>query len=144
MNCSSEGDQLLFRDGAAHTASLAAVWRWIAGITFSVIQLHRAPPKPLVRPIVAGIEERAEIADLVAEGEQIVDDFVGSAPDHDLIDDDCGVTVESGAVWSALKRFARPLRTSFVATVIAIALPVIAGSFRTEAAISLVRFRSLD
>ena len=50
-------------------------------------QLHRAPPEPLVRPIVAGIEERAEIADLLAEGEQIVDDLVGSAPDHDLIDD---------------------------------------------------------
>ena len=39
-------DEALFRDGAAHAASLAAVWLLIAGMTFSAISsMERRPSR---------------------------------------------------------------------------------------------------
>ena len=50
-------------------------------------QLHRAPRERLVHPVVAGVEQRAEVADLLAERQDLVGDRVRRAVDHQLVDD---------------------------------------------------------
>src|SRR6185437_15572528 len=49
-------------------------------------QLHRALPEPRIDPVMPGIEQSAELADLFAEGEELVDDAVDAAADYQGID----------------------------------------------------------
>src|SRR5690242_17879470 len=50
-------------------------------------ELHRALGQGPVRPVVAGIEQSAEIADRLAEGQELVDDAVDRAANHQRVDD---------------------------------------------------------
>ena len=53
-------------------------------------QLHRAPAERLVLPVHAGIQQRAEVAGRLAEREQLLDDAVDGAGDHELVRDALG------------------------------------------------------
>ena len=77
-------------DGAAHATLLLAVWRLMAGMTFSAISSIERRPSSFVRPIVTRVEKCTEIADLLAEGKQVLNDLFRGAPDHDLVDDRLG------------------------------------------------------
>src|SRR5262249_23168412 len=50
-------------------------------------QGHGAPGERYVTPVLAGIEQRAEIADLLAEFQDLVGDLVGRAVDDQLVAD---------------------------------------------------------
>src|SRR6186713_2265210 len=50
-------------------------------------QLHVASPKIAVLPVLAGHQQGAEIADLLAERQYLVRHAVGRAPEHQLVAD---------------------------------------------------------
>src|SRR5437763_1512979 len=48
-------------------------------------QLHVAPPEIAVLPVLAGEQQRAEIADFLAERQDLIGYAVGRAPEHQFL-----------------------------------------------------------
>ena len=90
--------------------------RWLtAGMTLLGHQLHRAPGEPLVHPVVAGVEQRAEVADLLAKRQDLVGHRVRRAVDHQLLDDGRDDRARRPAGPGAvLNRLARPAAFSLL------------------------------
>src|SRR5262245_61142317 len=49
-------------------------------------QLHRAPAERGIDPIHAGIDDLAEIADLLSQRQQLIDHLVDAAVDHAVVE----------------------------------------------------------